>query len=60
MKVGEGGLEQTAIRALTGVPTFTYSLNTTPAFNATATFALLSAADKSNYIMTTGTTAGSD
>jgi len=41
----DGGYLTTAIRALTGVPTFAYSLATTPAFDPVAGFTLLKAAD---------------
>jgi len=41
----DGGYLTTAIRALTGVPTFDYSLVTTPAFNPVTGFTLLKAAD---------------
>jgi len=41
----EGGYLNTAIRALTGVPTFDYDLATTPPFDPVVGFTLLSAAD---------------
>ena len=41
----DGGYLTTAIRALTGVPTFDYNLVTTPAFDPVVGFTLLSAAD---------------
>jgi len=41
----DGGFLVTAIRALTGVPTFSYKTVTTPAFDPVVTFTLLAAAD---------------
>jgi len=55
----DGGYLTTAIRALTGVPTFDYSI-TSQSFDPVVVFALLSAADQSNYIMALGTSSGSD
>lgn len=61
MKI-DGGYLPAAIRALTGVPVFGYTVSTTsnPAFDPVATFTLVAAADQANYIMTLGTTSGSD
>jgi len=56
----DGGYVTTAIRALTGVPTFSYSLTTNLTFDPVVAFTLLSAADRSNYIIGVGTSAGSD
>jgi len=43
----DGGYLVTAVRALTGVPTFKYTVSTTsnPAFDPVVTFAIVSAAD---------------
>ena len=45
LKMTDVYLINTAIRALTGVPKFTYYTETNPEFNPVAVFALISAAD---------------